>query len=77
MPTLKNTGDCWQADQIMKEDKDAIGGNYKYNHLKVFGSVENFYKDAKTYRRVFDASECRYIYGELSFYNKLFDERDW
>ncbi len=61
----------------MKEDKDAIGGNYKYNHLKVFGSVENFYKDAKTYRRVFDTSECRYIYGELSFYNKLFDERDW
>lgn len=61
----------------MKEDKDAIGGNYKYNHLNVFGSVENFYKNAKTYRRVFDASECRYIYGELSFYNKLFDERDW
>lgn len=61
----------------MKEHKDAIGGNYKYNHLKIFGSVENFYNNAKTYRRVFDISECRYIYGELSFYNKLFDERDW
>ncbi len=61
----------------MKDDQNAIGGNYKFNHLKVFGSVENFYKNLKTYRRVFDASECRYIYGELSFYNKLFDERDW
>lgn len=61
----------------MKDDQNAIGGNYKFNHLKVFGSVENFYKNLKTYRRVFDTSECRYIYGELSFYNKLFDERDW
>lgn len=61
----------------MKDDQNAIGGNYKFNHLKVFGSVENFYKNLKSYRRVFDASECRYVYGELSFYNKLFDERDW
>jgi SpoVK/Ycf46/Vps4 family AAA+-type ATPase len=59
------------------KDKNAIGGNFKFNHIKVFGSVENFYKNKKTYRRVFDASESRYIYGELSFYNKLFDERDW
>ncbi|BDS09480.1 AAA family ATPase [Aureispira anguillae] len=61
----------------MKDDQNAIGGNYKYNNLKVFSSVENFYKNLKSYRRVFDESECRYIYGELSFYNKLFDERDW
>ncbi len=59
------------------KDQDAIGGNYKYSHLKVFGSVENFYQNQKFFRRVFDASECRYIYGELAFYNKLFDERDW
>lgn len=61
----------------MKDDQNAIGGNYKFNHIKVFGSVENFYQNLKSYRRVFDVSECRYIYGELSFYNKLFDERDW
>lgn len=61
----------------MKEEQNAIGGNYKFNHLKVFGSVENFYQNTKTYRRVFNTSECRYIYAELSFYNKLFDERDW
>jgi SpoVK/Ycf46/Vps4 family AAA+-type ATPase len=61
----------------MKDDQNAIGGNYKFSDLQIFGSVENFYKNLKTYRRVFDMSECRYIYAELSFYNKLFDERDW
>lgn len=59
------------------KDQNAIGGNFKFMQLKVFGSVENFYKNLKSYRRVFDTSECRYIYGELAFYNKLFDERDW
>ncbi|MCH2024012.1 MAG: AAA family ATPase [Saprospiraceae bacterium] len=59
------------------KDQNAIGGNFKFNYLKVFGSVENFYKDLKSYRRVLDVSECTYVYGELSFYNKLFDERDW
>ncbi len=58
-------------------EKDAIGGNFKLMQMKVFGSAENFYKDVKTYRKVFDKSECRYIYGELAFYNKLFDELDW
>lgn len=59
------------------KDQNAIGGNYKFNHLKVYGSVESFYKNVKSYRRVLDVSECTYVYGELSFYNKLFDERDW
>lgn len=59
------------------KDQNAIGGNYKFNHLKVYGSVESFYKNVKSYRRVLDISECTYVYGELSFYNKLFDERDW
>ncbi len=59
------------------KDQNAIGGNYKFNHIKVYGSVESFYKNVKSYRRVLDVSECTYVYGELSFYNKLFDERDW
>jgi len=63
--------------KMEEEEKNAIGGNYKLQHLKVFGSVENFYKNVKTYRRVYDKSECRYIYGEIAFYNKLFDEKDW
>ncbi len=49
------------------KDQNAIGGNYKFNHLKVYGSVESFYKNVKSYRRVLDISECTYVYGELSF----------
>lgn len=55
----------------------AVGGNYKFQHLKVFGSTENLYRNAKKYRKVFDEQECRYLYAELALYNKLFDERDW
>ena len=56
---------------------DALGGNYKFKHLKAFGSVENLYENVKKYRRVYDESECRYVYAEMALYNKLFDERDW
>lgn len=55
----------------------AVGGNFKFKHLKVFGSTENLYKNVKKYRKVYDESECKYIYGEVSFYNKLFDEKEW
>lgn len=55
----------------------ALGGNYKFKHLKVFGSVENLYQNVKKYRRVYDESEARYIYAEMALYNKLFDEKDW
>lgn len=51
--------------------------NYKFKHLKVFGSVENLYQNVKKYRRVYDESECTYMYAELSIYNKQFDESDW
>lgn len=51
--------------------------NFKIKGIKVFSSKENFYQNAKKYRKVYDESECRYIYCELSFYNKLFDQVDW
>ncbi|MEM6723691.1 MAG: stage V sporulation protein K, partial [Bacteroidota bacterium] len=56
---------------------DAIGGNYKLQHLKTFVSKENMFQNVKRYRKVFDAAECRYIYLEIAFYNKLFDEEEW
>ncbi len=63
---------------LFKDKKDgALGGNYKLKGLKVFGSKENLYKNVKKYRKVFDVIESRYLYCELSFYNKLFDEFDW
>lgn len=61
----------------MGDNKDAIGGNYKLDKVRVYSSIESFYQNEKMYRLVLDESECRFIYGELSFYNKLFDERDW
>jgi SpoVK/Ycf46/Vps4 family AAA+-type ATPase len=56
---------------------ESLNGNYKFKHLKVFGSVENLYENEKKYRKVFDEQECRYIYSDLTIFNKLFDEKDW
>lgn len=51
--------------------------NYKYRDLKIFGSTEWLANNEKKYRLVYDESECTFIYCELSFFNKLFDEDDW
>lgn len=51
--------------------------HFKFQHLKVFGSTENLYQNFKKYRIVYDEAECTYIYAELAFYNKKFDEEDW
>lgn len=50
---------------------------YKLQTIKVFGSKENLYYNTKKYRKVYDASESKYLYCELAFYNKLFDEKEW
>lgn len=63
---------------LFKDKKEeAHGGNYKLKGIKVFGSKENLYQNVKKYRKVYDVIESRYIYCELSFFNKLFDEFDW
>ncbi len=54
-----------------------MSNNYKLKSIQVFGSKENLYYNIKKYRKVYDESECRYLYCELAFYNKLFDEKDW
>lgn len=51
--------------------------NYKFRDLKVFGSTEWLANNEKKYRLVYDEAECTFIYCELSFFNKLFDEEDW
>ncbi len=50
---------------------------YKFRELKVYSSTEWLADNRKKYRQVFDRYECKYIYAELSFYNKLFDIEDW
>lgn len=51
--------------------------NYKFRALKVYASTEWLADNKKKYRQVFDRYETTYVYAELSFYNKLFDEDDW
>jgi SpoVK/Ycf46/Vps4 family AAA+-type ATPase len=51
--------------------------NYKFKDIKVFSSTETMDGNTKRYRRVFDTKETTYLYSELSFYNKLFDEENW
>ncbi len=50
---------------------------FKFKDLKVYGSSEWLANGNRKYRRVFDSAETTYIYVELSFYNKQFDEEDW
>lgn len=56
-------------------DPDFI--KYKFRDLKVYCSTEWLADNKKKYRQVFDRYEATYIYAELSFYNKLFDDEDW
>ena len=50
---------------------------FKFRELKIYGSTEWLADNKKKYRQVFDRHESSYIYAELSFHNKLFDEEDW
>ena len=50
---------------------------YKFKELKVYSSTEWLADNKKKYRQVFDRQNVSYIYAELSFYNKLFDENVW
>ena len=50
---------------------------YKFRDLKVYASTEWLADNKKKYRQVFDRYEASYIYAELSFFNKLFDDDDW
>ncbi|MEM0993807.1 MAG: AAA family ATPase, partial [Bacteroidota bacterium] len=55
----------------------AKNAHYKFRSLKVYASTEWLADNKKKYRQVFDRFETTYIYAELSFFNKYFDEEDW
>jgi len=59
-------------DKILKEKK-----NYKYKSLNVYSSTEWLANNQKKYRQVFSTTDTTYVYAELTFYNKLFDEKPW
>jgi SpoVK/Ycf46/Vps4 family AAA+-type ATPase len=50
---------------------------YKFKDLKIFASTESMVGNTRRYRQVYENLETSYLYAELSFYNKLFDEEDW
>ncbi|MEZ4953497.1 MAG: AAA family ATPase [Saprospiraceae bacterium] len=50
---------------------------YKFRELKIYSSTEWLADNRKKYRQVFDRWETTYVYAELSFYNKLFDQEEW
>jgi len=51
--------------------------NYKFKDIKTYSSDEWMANASKKYRSVFDKAETSYVRIEFSFYNKLFDEKDW
>ena len=50
---------------------------YKFKALKVYSSTEWLADNNKKYRQVFDRQTTSYIYAELSFVNKGYDESAW
>lgn len=50
---------------------------YKYIDIGIFCSEEWMGDQRRKYRTVFERNEINYLRFDLSFYNKLFDEKDW
>ena len=50
---------------------------YKYKDLKVYASTEWLAENKKKYRQVFEQNVVSYIYIELSFVNKSYEEVVW
>ena len=57
--------------------KHPDSSKFKFRELKVYASTELLADNKKKYRQVFDRFETTYVYAELSFYNKMYDEEDW
>jgi len=50
---------------------------FKFKELKIYASTEWLADNRKKYRQVFDRYTTTFIYAELSFYNRLFDQEDY
>lgn len=57
--------------------KSELSNYLKFREFKVYGTDEWYANDEKKYRTVFEQMETTYVWTEFSFYNKLFDERNW
>ncbi len=61
----------------MLSDNSSDIKNFKFKELKIYSSTEWLANNTKKYRQVFDRFETSYIYAELSFFNKKFDNSVW
>lgn len=59
------------------DNSNKTSDKYKFKSLKVYSSDEWMQGSTKKYRTVFDKAETTYLSAEFSFFNKLFDEREW
>ncbi len=64
-------------NEVQDSFNKPVTKHYKFRELKVYSSTEWLADNKKKYRQVFDRGETTYIYAELSFFNKLFDEDFW
>ncbi len=48
---------------------------FKFKELKIYSSTEWLAENRKKYRQVFDRHSTTFIYVELSFFNKFFDQK--
>lgn len=60
-----------------QSEKNVSFKPYKFRELKVYSSTEWLAGNTKKYRQVFNAKDTGYIYAELSFFNKAFDQKNW
>ena len=50
---------------------------YKFRDITTYCDTEWLANDTKKYRSVFDIQELTYVYCEVSFFNKFFDQKEW
>lgn len=60
----------------MFSKKKRLKQSYKFKYLKSYATNQTNAGNKK-FRIVFEKSELTYVAAELSFFNKLFDEKDW
>lgn len=62
---------------MAESEKNIESRHFKFKELKVYSSTEWLADNKKKYRQVYDRYETTFVYAELSFYNKLFDNEVW
>ncbi|MEL6389526.1 MAG: AAA family ATPase [Bacteroidota bacterium] len=63
--------------EVIQSDNQSAELQYKYRDLRVYASTEWLAGNRKKYRQVFEQDSTSYIYIELSFVNKSFEQTIW